>query len=56
VSVPVGFARPFVTSVLVAGTTLAQLRSNIAAATLTLSTEVVAAIEKIHRDHPNPAP
>ena len=50
------YARPFVTSVLVAGTTLAQLRSNIAAAELTLSTEVVGAIEKIHRDHPNPAP
>jgi len=50
------YARPFVTSVLVAGTTLAQLRANIAAAELALSTEVVGAIEKIHRDHPNPAP
>jgi aryl-alcohol dehydrogenase-like predicted oxidoreductase len=50
------FSRPFMTSVLVAGTTLAQLRANIAAAELKLSTDVVAGIEKIHRDHPNPAP
>lgn len=49
-------ARPFVASVLVAGTTLGQLRSNIAAAALVLPAEVVAGIEKIHRDHPNPAP
>lgn len=50
------FSRPFVTSALVAGTSLEQLRANIAAASLSLSTEVVAALEKIHRDHPNPAP
>jgi aryl-alcohol dehydrogenase-like predicted oxidoreductase len=50
------YSRPFVTSALVAGTTLEQLRANIAAANLTLTTEVVAALEKIHRDHPNPAP
>lgn len=49
-------SRPFVASVLVAGTTLGQLRSNIAAAALALPAEVVAGIEKIHRDHPNPAP
>ena len=50
------FSRPFLTSALVAGTTLEQLRANIGAASLALSTEVVAAIETIHRDHPNPAP
>ena len=50
------FSRPFVTSVLVAATTLEQLRSNVGAQALTLPPEVVAAIEKIHRDHPNPAP
>ena len=50
------YSRPFVSSVLVAGTTLGQLRSNIAAAALELPADVVAGIEKIHKDHPNPAP
>lgn len=50
------YSRPFLTSALVAGTTMEQLRSNFAASTLNLSAEVVAGIEEIHRDHPNPAP
>ena len=50
------YARPFLTSALVAGTTMEQLRSNFAASALQLPAEVVAGIEKIHRDHPNPAP
>jgi len=50
------FSRAFVASALVAGTTMEQLRSNIAAAELKLPADVVAGIEKIHRDHPNPAP
>jgi aryl-alcohol dehydrogenase-like predicted oxidoreductase len=49
-------SRPFMTSVLIAATTMVQLRANIAAAQLVLPAEVVAGIEKIHRDHPNPAP
>ncbi|HUR39547.1 MAG TPA: NADP(H)-dependent aldo-keto reductase [Verrucomicrobiae bacterium] len=49
-------SRPFVASVLVAGTTMEQLRSNISASQLALSPEVMAGIEQIHRDFPNPAP
>jgi aryl-alcohol dehydrogenase-like predicted oxidoreductase len=50
------YTRPFVASSLIAATTMEQLRTNVAAATLALPTEVVAGIETIHRDHPNPAP
>jgi aryl-alcohol dehydrogenase-like predicted oxidoreductase len=50
------YSRPFVSSALVGATTMAQLRSNIAAANLVLSADVLAGIEKIHREHPNPAP
>ena len=50
------YSRPFLASALVAGTTMEQLRSNFAASALQLPAEVVAGIEKIHRDHPNPAP
>jgi aryl-alcohol dehydrogenase-like predicted oxidoreductase len=49
-------SRPFVASTLIGATTIAQLRSNIAAATLTLPPDVVAGIDQIHRAHPNPAP
>ena len=49
-------SRPFTASALVGATTMAQLRANIAGCALQLSPEVVAGIEKIHRDHPNPAP
>lgn len=50
------FSRPFLGSALVGATTIAQLRANIAAARLRLPDDVAAAIEKIHREHPNPAP
>jgi len=50
------YSRPFVASALVGATTLPQLRSNIGAAELVLSPDVVAGIENIHRDHSNPAP
>lgn len=50
------YSRPFLASALVGATNLQQLRANIAAAELRLSTEIVAAIENIHRDHSNPAP
>lgn len=49
-------SRPFVASTLVGATTLAQLRSNIAAAALTLASEVIDGIERIHRRHTIPAP
>ena len=50
------FARPFLASALVGATTLAQLRANVAASRLELPSDVVGEIEKIHREHPNPAP
>lgn len=49
-------SRPFVASVLIGATTMEQLRANLAAAALALPRDVVARIEEIHRDHPNPAP
>lgn len=48
--------RPFVTSNIIGATTLEQLDSNIASAQLLLSDEVLAGIEAIHKDQPNPAP
>jgi len=48
--------QPFVTSNIIGATTLEQLDSNIASAELKLSEEVLAGIEAIHKDHPNPAP
>ncbi|MCY1453925.1 Protein tas [compost metagenome] len=48
--------QPFVTSNIIGATTLEQLDSNIASFELKLSDEVLAGIEAIHKDHPNPAP
>ncbi|WP_095079801.1 NADP(H)-dependent aldo-keto reductase [Pseudomonas sp. Irchel s3h17] len=48
--------QPFVTSNIIGATTLEQLDSNIASFDLKLSHEVLAGIEAIHKDHPNPAP
>ncbi len=48
--------QPFVTSNIIGATTLEQLESNIASAELKLSDDVLAGIEAIHKDHPNPAP
>lgn len=48
--------RPFVTSNIIGATSLAQLRENIASIDLTLSEEVLAGIEAIHRAIPDPAP
>ncbi|MGH8441996.1 MAG: NADP(H)-dependent aldo-keto reductase [Nevskiaceae bacterium] len=50
------FSRPFLASGLIGATTMAQLRENLAAATLALPPDVVAGIESIHRDHTHPAP
>jgi aryl-alcohol dehydrogenase-like predicted oxidoreductase len=48
--------QPFVTSVLIGATTMAQLRSNLASASLQLGPEVIRDIEAVHRSHPNPCP
>jgi aryl-alcohol dehydrogenase-like predicted oxidoreductase len=49
-------SRPFVTSNIIGATTMEQLRSNIASADLTLSAEVLAEIEALHRVHTIPCP
>jgi aryl-alcohol dehydrogenase-like predicted oxidoreductase len=48
--------QPFVTSTIIGATTLAQLKTDIAGFDLTLSDEVLAGIEAIHRAIPNPCP
>lgn len=49
-------ARPFVTSAIVGATTADQLRESLGALTLTLSPEILAEIDRLHADTPNPAP
>jgi len=49
-------SRPFVTSVIIGATTLEQLETDIAAIDLTLPQAVLAAIDEIHHDNPNPCP
>ena len=49
-------SRRFVTSVLLGATTPAQLEETLTAATLRLDPAVVAGIEAIHTENPNPAP
>ncbi|KAG4080938.1 hypothetical protein HA402_010109 [Bradysia odoriphaga] len=48
--------RPFVTSNLIGATTLEQLRENIESLAVTLTPEVLEAIERIHVQYPSPAP
>ncbi|MFG0681893.1 NADP(H)-dependent aldo-keto reductase [Pseudomonas sp. xss_4] len=48
--------QPFVTSNIIGATSLEQLDSNLASLELTLDDELLAAIEAIHQDQPNPAP
>lgn len=48
--------RFFTTSTIIGATTLDQLRTNLASVDVTLSPEVLAGIEAIHRGQPNPAP
>jgi len=43
-------------STIIGATSLAQLQENIAAADVSLSAEVLQAIERIHLEYPNPAP
>jgi len=49
-------SRPFLSSTIIGATTMEQLRSNIGSIELTLSQEVLAAIEAIHQQHANPSP
>lgn len=49
-------SRPFLTSTIIGATTMDQLRSNIASIDLALSEDVLAEIEAIHAEHPNPCP
>jgi aryl-alcohol dehydrogenase-like predicted oxidoreductase len=49
-------SRPFLGAALLGATTPAQLASNLAAAELRLSEELIDGIEAIHRQYPNPAP
>lgn len=49
-------SRPFLSSNIIGATTLDQLRSNLDSLALTLSDEVIAGIDAIHKDQPNPAP
>ena len=49
-------SRPFVLSTILGCTSVAQLERDTAAATLKLSPDVLAAIEALHAESPNPAP
>jgi len=49
-------SRPFLTSTIIGATTMEQLRSNIASASVTLTPDLLQAIEKIHTELPNPCP
>ncbi len=46
--------KPFMTSVIIGATSIAQLETDIAAAYVTLSEDVLAEIEKVHRVYPLP--
>ncbi len=48
--------RPFITATIIGATTLDQLKTDIASADMTLSDTVLAEIERVHRQQPNPAP
>jgi aryl-alcohol dehydrogenase-like predicted oxidoreductase len=50
------YKRWCVGSTIIGATSLAQLRENLAAADISLSAEVLRAIERIHLQYPNPAP
>jgi aryl-alcohol dehydrogenase-like predicted oxidoreductase len=50
------YHRPFMASTIIGASSVAQLEENIAAWSVRLSPEILAAIETIHRAHPNPCP
>jgi len=49
-------SRPFLTSTIIGATTMQQLRSNVDSINLSLSDELLFAIEEIHNAHANPSP
>ncbi len=49
-------ARPFVTSNIIGATNLEQLKSNVESIDMVLDDGVLASIEQIHQQYPNPAP
>lgn len=49
-------SRPFLTANVIGATDLAQLEENIASDEITLSEELLAGIDAIQKEHPNPAP
>lgn len=48
--------RPFLTSTIIGATSLRQLEQNIASLSVTLSSDVLAAIERVQASSPNPCP
>ncbi len=48
--------QPFLTSNIIGATSLEQLKTNIASAEITLSDEMIQAIQDVHNEHPNPCP
>jgi len=48
--------RPFVTSTIIGATTMAQLKTNITSINLQLDENIIAVIDDIHVQYPNPAP
>ena len=49
-------SRPFVTATIIGATRMEQLETNVGSAEVTLSEEVLTAIEDLHRDHTYPCP
>jgi aryl-alcohol dehydrogenase-like predicted oxidoreductase len=49
-------SRPFVTSAIIGATSLDQLKMDIDACELVLSPDVLADVDQIHLDYPNPCP
>lgn len=49
-------SRPFLTSNIIGATTMDQLAENIGSAAVSLSDDLLERIEKVHEEHPNPAP
>lgn len=49
-------SKPYVSSVIIGATTVAQLTSNLGAATLNLPRDVMRAIDAVHEEIPNPCP
>ena len=49
-------SRPFLTSNIIGATKMEQLKTDIDSISLTLSKDIIRAIEEIHVEYPNPSP